>query len=104
MLQQFQAVGILEFRIGIREVLADIPKCQRTQNGITYRVQQHVCVRVTQQSFFIRNRYSANNTRASLYQLMYIKSLSYTYHRFFSPPSKNAAYCKSSGVVNLIFV
>ncbi|MNW10022.1 hypothetical protein D3C71_2071570 [compost metagenome] len=80
MLQQLQAVCILERRVSIGKMPADIAKPQSPQDGIADCVQQHIRIGVAQQPLFIRNRYTANNTRSSLYQLVYIKTLSYSYH------------------------
>ncbi|MNI73260.1 hypothetical protein D3C73_1292540 [compost metagenome] len=59
---------------------ADITKPQSSQNRIANRMQQHIRVGMAQQPFFIWNRDSADNARSSLYQLMYVKPLSYSYH------------------------
>jgi hypothetical protein len=49
MAQQRAAVGALELRVGVREVLADIAQRAGAKQGIAQGVQQHVAVGMGQQ-------------------------------------------------------
>ena len=40
-------------------MLTNISKCSRTKQRIHYCMKQHICVRMTKKSFFIRNLYTA---------------------------------------------
>lgn len=67
--------------IGIRKMLPDITQGGGTQHGITDGMQQHIGIRMTKQAAIVRNRYAADDARATLCKSMYIVSVSYTYIR-----------------------
>jgi hypothetical protein len=49
--QQYAAIRALKARVGIGEMLSDIAQSQRPEQGISHRVQQHVGIRMTQQTY-----------------------------------------------------
>ncbi|MNW62630.1 hypothetical protein D3C74_407740 [compost metagenome] len=83
---------------------ADIAKPQCAQNSIAHRMQQHIGIGMSKQSFFIGNGDTANNAWPSFHQLVYIETLSYSNHVCTSPLllCVNSAKSRSSGVVILM--
>jgi hypothetical protein len=48
-------------------MLPDIPQCSRPQKRIHDRMEQHIRIRMSEQSFFIGNLYTAKDQFSSFY-------------------------------------
>ena len=70
--QQHQGICSLVPRVGIRKMLADIPQRRRAKQCIRNCVQQHICIGMAQQAFFIWDRHAAHNQLAALHQAVNI--------------------------------
>ncbi len=61
MTQHQAAVGTLPARIGGRKVLANIAQCQRAQQRIAERVQQHVAIGMREQTMIMGHAHTAEH-------------------------------------------
>jgi hypothetical protein len=76
--QQLAAVGVLPPRVVGREMVAEVAQCERAQNRIGERVQQHVRVGMTLQAAPVRNRDAADDERAPFDQCMDVEAVANT--------------------------
>ena len=83
MLQKFDTGNAFVFRIRIREMFSDITKGSRTKQCIHDRMQQHICVRMSKQTFFPWNLNSAQNQCSVFYQ--FVNIVTYTNSHCHSP-------------------
>ena len=84
-LQKLHTGSPLLLWIGVREMLPDIPECRCPEQCIHDRMQCHICIGMSEQSFFIRNLYPAENQFSSFYQTMYVITISNSHN--VSPPN-----------------
>src|ERR1700722_8048211 len=73
--QQFQAIGVLELRVAIRELPSQIAFAERTKDRVGERVSSHVGIRMAPQSFSMRNLNSAKDQPPSRFEGMEIEAL-----------------------------
>ena len=86
--------------VGIREMAADVPQARRPQQGIGYRVEQHIRVGMAQQALLILDFHTAQDQVTPLHQPVYVISVSDSH--FVSSNSSSAIF-KSRGVVTFRF-
>ena len=76
LLQQADAVCSGIAWVGVGKMSADVPQCRCTQQGIHHCVHQHICIRMTQQSFLPRDFHPAQNQLSPLCQSVYVVPVS----------------------------
>ena len=81
--------------------MTDVAQRRRAQQGVHDGMSQHICITVPEQPLFMGNVYAADDAFASLYQTVYVISVSNSHA--FLPFSIASPIRISSGVVILIF-
>ena len=77
--QQNLAVYVLELTGSIGKMIADVAHIRRSQQCVTDSMDEHVCIRVPQQSLFMFQADTAQPKLAPCHQLVDIKAETYTY-------------------------
>ena len=63
--QQLERVGVLEARVGVGEVLADVAERGRAEQRVDHRVGEHVGVGVAGEPLLVRDVDAAEDQRAA---------------------------------------
>ena len=87
--QKFKAICILESRIRIGEIRADVTQATSSQQRIAYSMQQNVGIAGPKQTFFVGDVYPSNNALATFHQFVDIKTYSRTINFFHKNTLKN---------------
>ena len=66
--QQAQRVGVLEGRVGVGEVLPDVPQPRGAEQRVGHGVCEHIGVRVPYQPAVVRDRHAAQDERPALHE------------------------------------
>ncbi len=77
--QQHAAVGALELRVGVREMLADIPQRRGTKQRVAQRVQQHVAVGMGEQPEPVWNPHAAKRDVVAFTEAVHVVTVADTH-------------------------
>ncbi|MNF99164.1 hypothetical protein D3C84_820540 [compost metagenome] len=81
MTQQRTAVGALELRVGVREMLADVTQCSGTEQGIAQGMQQDVTIGVSEQSEAVCNAHAAQSDEIAFSETVHIIAVANTHKK-----------------------
>ncbi|MNH07293.1 hypothetical protein D3C76_1250950 [compost metagenome] len=81
MAQQHAAVGALELRIGVGEVLADIAQRRSAKQGIAQGVQQDVAIGMGQQPELVRNAHPTQGDEIAFREAVHIVAVANTHKK-----------------------
>ncbi|MNI77532.1 hypothetical protein D3C73_1338320 [compost metagenome] len=79
--QQRTAVGALELRVGIREMLADVAQRRGAEQGIAQGVQEDVTVRVGEQPEAVCNAHTAQSDEIAFSETVHIIAVANTHKK-----------------------
>jgi hypothetical protein len=81
MTQQPTAVGALELRVGVREMLADVTQRSRAEQGIAQGVEQDVTVRMGEQPEAVCNAHAAQSDEIAFSETVHIIAVANTHKK-----------------------
>ena len=81
MTQQHATVRTFEGRVGVREMLADIAQRRGAEQRITERMQQHVAIRMGQQTKFMWDSHTAQGNKIALSKTVHIIAVANTHKK-----------------------
>ena len=76
--QKNAAINAVVSVVGIRKMSADIALTNRTQQGVANRMNQHITIRVSQQSAMVGNSDPTEHQGVTSTKTVYIVTVSYT--------------------------
>ena len=97
--QQHAAVSAVKARIGVGKMRADVAKPRGPEYRVGNGMQQHIGIRMPEQSALVRDGDAADDQRPALHQGMYVEPLPYPVRKL--THSQDPTQSKSSGQVTL---